>query len=269
MSTVDSGRPWVRPLLDKYGPDRRAGGFYRTADRTTRAGGGGVPLTDADDAVVAAVRLAYKVASAQVDRSTRLANRLRAAGTRALGKDSERQALDAAESLVFRSMLGGLSWLESAAADRESPIKRLLAAEYRMLGAMMGLAPARRDDAAAPGKPARKASASRAGRADAAIEDWQVPTRSRSLTIRHKGKHRRAVRVVTCDLGAVANLVPTRVFFYSLEEAGISFDASLNVTSRRDATLVVDTPADAQPGLWRAAVCLEDGTQVGSIDLEL
>lgn len=269
MNAVDPEQPWVRPLLKQYGPDRRAGGFYRTAERTTRAGGGGVPLVDADDAVVAAVRLAYKVASAQVDRSTRLANRLRAAGTRAVGKDSDRQALDAAESLVFRSMLGGLSWLESVAAERDSPIKRLLAAEYRMLGAMMGLAPAQRDDAAPPGKPVRKGAASRAGRGDAAMEDWQVPTRSRSLTIRHKGDHRRAVRVVACDLGAVSDLVPTTVTFYSLEEAGVAFDASLNVTSRRDATLVVDTPAAAHPGLWRAAVCLKDGTQVGSIDLEL
>ncbi len=85
---------WLRPQLERSKPIRTAGGFYRTAEGG-RPGLGGVPLTAAEDSVVAAVRMAYNVAEAQIERSARLARRLREAGDRAIGARSDRKAVDA------------------------------------------------------------------------------------------------------------------------------------------------------------------------------
>ena len=101
-----------------------------------------VPLTEAEDAVVAAVRMAYGVASAQVERSGRLAQRLREAGDRAIGERSDRKAIDATEQLVFRAMMSALAWLEGLAAEGDSPLKRLVLAQYRILGSILGIDPA-------------------------------------------------------------------------------------------------------------------------------
>ena len=51
---------WKRPNVSRTGPVRSAGGFYRTSQSGRALGG--VPLTTSEDAVVAAVRLAYDVA---------------------------------------------------------------------------------------------------------------------------------------------------------------------------------------------------------------
>ena len=93
-------QPWARPPLARDRPVRTAGGLFRTAQGTSagiNTGLGGVPLIATEDAVVAAVRLAYKVADAQIDRSARLAQRLREAGDRAVGARSDRKAIDATE----------------------------------------------------------------------------------------------------------------------------------------------------------------------------
>ena len=132
---------WARPQLEDAGPIRNASGFFRTAEGDGSALGG-VPLVAAEDAVVAAVRMAYKVADAQLQRSARLAERLRKAGDRAVGEGSERKALDASEQLVFRAMMSGVEWLEAAAAERKSPLKRLMTAQYMLMGSMLGLGPA-------------------------------------------------------------------------------------------------------------------------------
>ena len=143
MSGQASEQPksaWSRPQLERDRPIRtHVGGFYRTADGSD-AGIGGVPLTTAEDAVVSAVRLAYKVADAQIAQSMRLAQRLRKAGDRQAGEHSDRKALDATEQLVFRAMMGALAWVEAATATEEgSPLMRLLSSQYRLLGSLLGL----------------------------------------------------------------------------------------------------------------------------------
>src|SRR6185295_11494907 len=103
MSTASrssAGSAWVRlPDLDRYAPIRGVGGVYRSAEVP---GGSiaGVPLTSAEDAVVAAVRMGYRVAETHIDRAGRLAKRLRSAGERSVGAEPERQAVDATEKLV-------------------------------------------------------------------------------------------------------------------------------------------------------------------------
>lgn len=55
--TPEQEKLWARPQLEDAGPIRNAAGFFRTAE----GGGsalGGVPLVAAEDAVVAAVRMA-------------------------------------------------------------------------------------------------------------------------------------------------------------------------------------------------------------------
>ena len=73
-----------------------------------------MPLIAAEDAVVAAVRLAYQVAETQIERSARLARRLRKAGDRAVGARSDRKAVDATEQMIVRAMMGALTWLEGS-----------------------------------------------------------------------------------------------------------------------------------------------------------
>jgi hypothetical protein len=107
----------------------------------------GVPLTSVETAATAAVRLGYKIASAQLDRSARIATRLREEGDRAAGvtrdtgDSSEKRALDATEQLILKTMLAGLAWLEGFAAAPGNPVKRVAAAEFRILGSLFGLLP--------------------------------------------------------------------------------------------------------------------------------
>ena len=144
---------WSRPSLERTGPIRSAGGVYRTAE-TGGESLGGVPLVTAEDAAVAAVRMAYRVAETQIARSGRLADRLRDAGDRAVGEQSDRKALDATERLIFRSMMSAAAWLEAGVAEGDTPVRRLMATQYRVIGSMLGLTqPARRRPSAdtAPG----------------------------------------------------------------------------------------------------------------------
>ena len=265
MSKADSreaGRPWVRDVPDVTGPERSAGGFYRTAERRGSAPKG-VSMNRADDAVVAAVRMAYKVAEAQVARSGRLARKLRDAGDRAVGPHSDRQALDATERLVFRTMMSGLSWLESAAAERDSPIKRLLDAQYRILGTMMGMTPAG-DKVAATPPPTQTDS-----RRDTQTRgDTRATTRAaRSIAVKHVGKHRRMVRIVDTDIGQVS-AQRTAIAFYNARRPDLTpIDAVIIVRSRGEGTLEIAMTPDSPPGRWRAAICDGDGAQVGSLEI--
>jgi hypothetical protein len=263
--------PWSRVSPERTRPDRRVGGFYRTAEGQGQALGG-VPLTGVDDAVVAAVRMGYKVAEAQIERSARLAQRLRRAGDQAVGPDSERKSVDAAERLVFRTMMSGLTWLEgAAAAERGSPLKRLAEAEYRMLGSLFGLAPpetaqASRDPAAAR-SPARPAGADSAATGDAPPAASAVP----ALEIRHLGPDRRPVRVAHWEIATMAPLpAPATVRFYSAEQIGRRpLEAEFVVNGKGVARLSLATPRLAPPGLWRGTICNDEGLQLGLIEIVL
>lgn len=268
MSTATKSRsdkvPYERPALEVAGPNRRTGGFYRTADGDG-ATLGGVPLVTAEAAVVAAVRLGYKVAAAQIDRSARLAQRLREAGDRAAGPESDRQALEAAEGLVFKSMMAGLSWLEGAAADPGHPLKRLAVAEYRLLGSLLGLTPheatesAQQQASQGPSPAARDASAAPTRRASAA-----------PLRIVLRGNERRAVRVVAYEMEA--NVAPGQLpmTFYSTQVPDPApLSGELLLPAKGPATLHVTTLKESPSGPWRAAVCAADGEQLGIIEIVL
>lgn len=139
-SLRDSKGRYRRVAPAASGPDRRAGGFYRSADGDSGPRRViGRPMTSTEDAVIAAVRLAYDVADAQVDRSLRIASRLKTAGDAATGTDSDRLALQSVERLALRFGEMALAWIELSAAEPGSPLRRMFAAEYRWLGRLLGL----------------------------------------------------------------------------------------------------------------------------------
>ncbi|MDB5864273.1 MAG: hypothetical protein JWO70_2079 [Betaproteobacteria bacterium] len=254
-----------RPALKRVAPIRNAGGFYRSAEDKSK-GIGGVPLNRAEDAMVAAVRMAYKVADAQIDRSARLALRLREAGDRATGGKSERKALDATEALVFRAMMAGLGWLEGAAAEEGSPLLRLASAQYALWGSVLGLAPRRRSKAAAADVPEERAEQP-VGHAQArATPTTAAP--GRRLQIVHKDLKPRAVRVTAFEIEQ--GTPRDSVAFYNVDHGESDpLDGTLALAGDGPARLTLPTPRSAASGLWRAAVCDADGVQLGFIEIVL
>jgi hypothetical protein len=268
---------WRRPPTERSGPDRGAGGFYRTADDPTMTLGG-IPLNQTEDAVVAAVRLAYRVADAQIERSSRLAERLRQAGDAAVGTRSDRQALDATERLVFNAAMSGLGWLEGIAAEGDSPIKRLLAVQYRMLGAMLGLsghAGARRD-ASAPesSSPDPAASAPAAPAPDARPRPASTPRGgSTPLPVRIvlASVSDRAVEVLAWE-ACVPRIKASVIFHHADVPAAAAGDVCPAGTFQRTdavAELDIHVPAAVRPGRWRAAICDAARCQVGWMEIEV
>jgi hypothetical protein len=258
---------WIRDPLARAGPDRSVGGFYRTAENAGMTLGG-IPLVDAEDAVVAAVRMAYRVAEAQIDRSARLAQRLRTAGEAAVGDNPARQSVDATEKLVFNAAMSGLGWLENLAAEGDTPIKRLFAVQYRMLGAMLGLidssAPPGREPTGAPSPAPPPAQA-----ADGQPAPNRVSRSTGSIRIVHLFDRGRAVRVVAWQLSASGEMRASPMF-YAVERpdsTGLASEFTLNEEGQ--ATLRLGVDAKVPPGRWRAAVCDGSRMQVGWIEIEV
>lgn len=135
-----AGPGWTRPEPARTGPQRGFGGFYRSADHELKGSLlRGVPLNTAQDAAVAAVKMAYRVADEQIDRGLRVARHLRGAAERA--GHSPQDALDGSEQLLRKGLQAALLWVEDAAGNQQHPLRRLAAAEYRMLGNLLGLGP--------------------------------------------------------------------------------------------------------------------------------
>jgi hypothetical protein len=254
---------WKRPVPARLEPKRGVGGYYRTADVPGQ--GDGVPLSSANDALVAAVRLAYRVAEAQVDRSTRMAQRLRDAGDRVTGGDSPRKAMDATEQLVMKTMMSALEWWESSVAQGRCPVKRVAAAEYRMVGQILGFdAPrAKATDVEDEGEEGEARSV-RGG--DAPAAERPAPR----LRVRLEGQ-RRPVRILHWELAA-GTIDPQLQFFHA---EGATLEAELLVRARSVPILVMHFPAarkGAAPsprGTWSAAICAPDGEQLGFIEIAL
>ena len=259
----------VREAPDRDAPRRTAGGFYRTAENAGMTLGG-VPLVDAQDAVVAAVRMAYRVAEAQIERSNRLAQRLRTAGDQAVGPDSGRQAVDATEKLLFNAAMSGLGWLENVAAEGDSPIKRLLATQYRMLGTMLGIVDPSSD--APPDRAGRRAERRGAppdAGSDTRTSRQQATAPPSSLRIVHRSERGRAVRVTDWVL-TVHNELRAPVTFYPQTPGDDQvISAEFTVTADAVATLRVGVEAGIHPGRWRGAICDESQLQVGWIEIEV
>lgn len=251
------GGLWSRQPPRRTRPKRNVGGFYRTADGD-RLALGGVPLNSTEDAVVAAVRLAYKVAEKQVARSTRIAQRLRDAGERAVGPDSERKAVDAAEDLVMNALMSGLAWWEGSVAEGRCPVKRLVAAEFRLLANLLG----------SPERRAEQASATASSREEAphpATADRPTAAAS-ALQIAHNGT-RRAVRVSAWEVTG-AGAVDPKVLLYSTKTPDSApLSGTLALDGRTMARLTLDIPPTAAAGPWSAAICSADGVQLGIVEI--
>jgi hypothetical protein len=264
----NDAEPFERPILTRSAPHRSAGNFYRSASSGDRAIGG-LPLDSVEAAVTAAVRMGYKVAAAQIDRTARFARRIKAAGDEAAGPDSDRQALDATEQLVFNAMMSGLSFFEGVAADSTNPIRRLAAAEFRLLGSVLGLnteRTARRadEDTAADDSSSREAGAA-AGSSPRTLAHYAP------LQVRHEGEaaSRRAVQVRRWELtaGEPANNLP--LVFHRVPGGAASLEATLTVLPRQPAVLTLRWVRRPASGTWRAPICNDAGLQVGFVEIEL
>jgi hypothetical protein len=265
----DEAKWFERPQLKRTTPDRRAANYFRSAADGGKAIGG-IQLKSTEAAVVAAVRMAYKVAEAQIVRSARLARRLREAGDQAAGPHSDRQALDATERLVFKAIMAFLGWLEGAASERGNPFQRLAAAQYRIVGSLLGLTPSE-----APATQEGSAPESASRRADAPSPRHAASRREESprfpVRIRHAGKDRRAVRVCAWEYAGDAGPQKTiPVKFYSVEQGTRRpLQGQIAIIGRRSVTLTLATSQSAPAGLWRAALCDTSGVQVGHIEILL
>ena len=260
---------YQRPLLSRAAPLRGAGQLYRGAEGPGTALGG-VPLSSAEDAVVAAVRMGYRVAQAQVDRAGRIGKRLRHAGERAVGAEPERQAVDATEQLVSSALLTMLEWFEGVAAEPGSPLRRYAAVQYKLLGAMLGL----QVDAAAGATAASAASAAAAATpapaASTPVRAAQRDAGRRGATVRHRGGARRAVRVLQLRLDHPAAEGNFALLFYDAQQVtSAPIEADLTLVIEQPALLHISTAADSPAGIWKAAVCAPDGEQLGWIEIEL
>ncbi|VTU28715.1 hypothetical protein H6CHR_03047 [Variovorax sp. PBL-H6] len=257
---------WRRPDIEEVGPNRAAGGFYRTGTSVKGTPRSGVPLSTANAAVVAAVRLAYEVAETQVARSTRMATRLRTAADEQVGEGSGAHALDAAERLVMKSFVSGLEWWESSVAEGRCPVKRLAAAEYQMLGTLLGLGPA------AKRKEADERGAAAAERASTENVARPGRTAKQKLQVVHTAgaRERRRVAIDDWELTCASSL-QGKVYFYCADH-GVTDPIEAEVVSEaygKNARLTIQTPPQAAAGQWQCVICDDDGLQVGHIEITL
>jgi hypothetical protein len=247
---------WTRPPLERDGPIRVAQGIYRSAEKGPDEPG------VAEDAVVAAVRMAYKVAQASIARSTRLSQRLRKAGDRAAGPRSTRQAADASQELVAGTMMRALSWFEALMAD-ESRLKRMSTAQFQLIGSMLGLSPDLR---------ASSAGAAPVGTEPAESSDtktWHSHAGDRNVKIVLKEKGR-PVRVCHLELATRKPIEPTQIYFYSVSDIKCGpLEAAFSMDVAGEATLTLSTQSLESLGRWRAAVCGATGEQLGVVEIEL
>jgi hypothetical protein len=264
---------WSRPRLSVTRPRRTFSGIYRTAE-DEKAGEviGGLPLHTASDAVVAAVKLGYRVADTQLERTRRVGRGLMDAAERA-GMNDLADPLDASERLLLRAVQYGLEWVEGAAIEPGGPLRRLLRAEYETLGNLMGLRepspPAKRDQPApategGPPTEARKRDAEIRPRAQAT-----TPTVPR-LAVRHeKDSAMRLVRVLAIELAASPGAGPIDLrFHHVLERSAPRLSATL--ARRGEAPeLLIRTQPDHPGGRWCATICDAEGLQIGHVEIEL
>ena len=251
--TPDEEKLAARPrLASMAGPNRDTSGLFRAADGSDPTALGFGSRTAAEDAVVAAVRMAYKVADAQVQRGARLAERLNRAAD-AVPDGARAHVASAFDHLTLRAVLDKVGWLEGLASEANAPLQRLIAAQRELIGAMLGVTSS-----------AGGASAPAPEKGGGAGATAPPPTR-----IFLTGDERRAVKLTRVDVprGALPEVL---IAFYPVETPG---DGRLEGAFARAvdgaATLTVSTSLMAAAGRWRAAVCKNDGEQIGVIEIEI
>lgn len=256
-------RPWTRPGVPQTRPNRSFGGLYQTAEHEEQGETlGGVPLHTAEDAVVAAVRLGYRVADEQIERGRRIASRLRGAAARE-GSSGLGDAADGLDDLLVKAVQSGLQFIEEAASDPRHPLKRLGSAQLSAIASLLGLrdpvAHASPDEASEGEPPAPAANPSRPSSPAAP---------HRHVWIRHDPRSDgRAVRVVTCELeGDTPDESP--VTFFHLTQTSDPVRATLMRRAPKTVLEVCIRP-EHPAGRWRAAVLDGDRLQTGVIEIEL
>jgi len=255
-NVANSEELWSRPQLERDHPVRTVGGLYRTAD-AAETGVGGKPLIAAEDAVVAAVRTAYKVAQAHVERSTRLARRLHG-GDRAVGGGSERRPADATEDLVSQTMISALNWLGEWMANVDNLLKPMAITQYRLVGSVLGFT-------SVP-----KTAVHGTDLTDTVdAEPWNAHKSPREIRVFLKGRGR-PVRVCRLEMGSESPVEPARIYFYSVSHIDSEpLEAQFTMDAAAFATLTLSTERPLPSGRWRAAVCSATDQQVGIVEIEL
>jgi len=229
----------------------------------------GVPIDSVESAVVAAVRMGYRIAAAQIERTERLGTRLRQAADNAAGPGADRKALDATEQLVFNTMMAGLSWFEGIASNRGNPLRRLATAEYRILGSLFGLSPVPNGSTAGAGSDTGCSRPNPVQSAPHAPADDSSSRSSRTLVrIRHAGE-RRAVQVRHFEMTGRVDAGQYPLFFYGRDLMGPTIEGRLIVTPQESPLLVLKISREASSGDWSAAICDPEGTQIGLIEIVL
>lgn len=209
---------------------------------------------------MAAVRLAYKVAEKQVARSTRIAKRLREAGDRAVGPESERKAVDAMEDLAITALQNGLAWWEGSVAEGRCPVKRLMAAEFRLLANLLG-SPERRAEQTSTTSSSREET-HRPAAAD------RTTAAAPALQIAHTGA-RRAVRVTAWEITGAGAVEPRVLLYNAKTPESEPLAGEIALDGRTMARLTLNIPQMAAPGPWSAAICNPDGVQLGIVEIVL
>ena len=262
---------WKRPVAAVTGPNRSFGGYYRSADRAVSGKVfRGVPLQTAEDAVVAAVRLGYRVVDAQIERGMRIAKDLQDANTRSGGGDGK-QTLDGTERIINKAVLFGLQWLEGAAADPGHPVRRLLAAEYRMLGSLFGLS----GDGEGPA--ARKEKTNEPDSVSSTPAAGSVRRVIPRITIRHSvalDQRRPVKKIVTWEIYGAIPAEGAKVNFHLVEpedtaRPAIVMDGEIWLERGGKTTLRVESRLKYPRGRWCAGIYGNDGEQVGLVEVLL
>jgi hypothetical protein len=247
-----------------------------------------LPLQTAEDAAVAAVRLGYRVVDAQIERGLDMARRLRGAADRA-GAGDPRDVLDSAERLLSRGLLLGVESLEAFANTPGSPLRRLLTAQFRLLASFFGVDAGRElrgaesrflesllglnvDEALA-----RAAGTSKRHEGDTTTQPPAGRPALGARTVRHvrirhsERSSQRAVSVVRFELyppfPRTRTIRPLQ-FHYVSDKSAQRIAATLSVAPQEPPVLEVTT-TDETSGRWRAAICQDDGEQVGIVEIEL
>lgn len=270
------GTQWRRDEPTALGPNRAFGGYYRSADRVI-AGKvfRGVPLQTAEDAVVAAVQMGYRVVDGQIERGMRAAQRLRGAAQRQ-GSGDPAQMLDAGERLATKAVLAGLQWIETASFEPGSPLMRLIESEYRMLGSMLGLRQSggrhREGRNHKDGDPNRGRDSARGeGFSKPPQASEKSPTLAPRIILTAKPQERRPieVRVLKVLEEAIAKPIEVTLFLLNSPEVRILEEpAEISVVDGR-LTLRIKATLKDPGGRWRGAICSEEGEQIGLIEVEL
>ncbi len=247
-----------RPALVRTRPDRHFSGYYRSAENGD--GGGEIPRS-AEQAIVQAVRMAYRVAEEQISRSARLASRLKRAGDAEAGPDGDRQALDALARLALKAAMAGLGWMEAAAAEPGSPLRRAASAQYHLVGSLLGLS-ANGNVAPAHEPPPEAAPAPRAP------VGARPPPKTRIVYAADAAR-----RPVLDQRERLQDLPDASAFdahFYSATaRAAEPITGTLETGTAGERTLRLPMRADCQAGWWAAAICSPDGTLLGHVEIRL